>query len=110
MFNSLHINVDSVEFEYVTKGNLEVINVARPDGVSYSQWEGFWSNIDQNGVDTYEEEIVSLQDKIETLEDTVDELRKELDAKDYEISGLEKEIERLESEIEDIHRQLDGDV
>lgn len=92
MFNHIHVNIDSVEFEYVTKGNLENISIARPDGIGYSQWSGVWNAFveflesRQRQVDTSE---------IEALEDEIYDLRKEIGDKNSLIESLEEENYKL---------------
>lgn len=104
MFNHVHVNINSVEFEYVTKGNLENISIARPDGVGYSQWSSVWDGF----VEFIESRQPTLYDyverqidasEIESLEDQISELQEEVESLESDISALEIEIEELEAEV-----------
>ncbi len=108
MFNSINIGIDGVEFEYIEGGRLYCVNVGKPDGVSYSQWEGAWlgfKELAESGFPTLRDYVERQVDtsEVENLEDTIDELRQELDAKNSEIAGLEEEIERLEAVVDAFH-------
>lgn len=114
IFNSLNINVDSVEFEYVIKGNLEVVNVSRPDGVSYSQWEEFWNRLDDVVFEGLQAEVEELEARVKDnsvvdyqngYDDGVSETERELDR---EISSLESEIESLRDELSELKFRMEG--
>lgn len=52
MFNRVDVQIDSVEFESVVGGFLELVNVSRPDGVSVSQWYSYWERFIEVDIDT----------------------------------------------------------
>jgi predicted nuclease with TOPRIM domain len=114
IFNSLNINVDSVEFEYVTKGNLEVITVGRPDGVSYSQWEEVWSRLDGSVLDDLQNEVDELEKRVKSNSDTDyqngydDGVAETERALEKEISSLESENERLKDELSELKFRMEG--
>lgn len=111
MYNAININPDSVEFEATVGGYNQIVNLERPDGVSYSQWSGVWSGFKelhdsrQYSLDDYVERqvdtsaITALEDENDDLKEEVRVLQADLDAAEIKIASLEDDKTYLENEL-----------
>lgn len=111
MYNAININPDSVEFEATVGGYNQIVNLERPDGVSYSQWSGVWAGFKelhdsrQYSLDDYVERqvdtsaITALEDENDDLKEEVRVLQANLDAAEIKIASLEDDKTYLENEL-----------
>lgn len=110
MYNAININPDSVEFEATVGGYNQIVNLERPDGVSYSQWSGVWSGFKelhdsrQYSLDDYVERQVDTSE-IESLEDRIDELKGELKNAENDRDDAEAEVSRIQYSLDDCVRE-----
>jgi len=110
IFNSIWINVDSVEFQYILQGQTEYAEVFRPDGISYSQWSNFWESVidlhdSEKDLQTLIDESVDVSE-LEDLEEQITDLKLEIGDRDSQIAGLEKDIGRLEDEVDELRNEI----
>jgi chromosome segregation ATPase len=123
MYNAININPDSVEFEATVGGYNQIVNLERPDGVSYSQWSGLWSGFKElhdsrKDFHSYLEEIeerISEEngrgaevDYNNGYEAGSEEVQRELDAAQDEIADLKQEIKDLEAELREVNYRLES--
>lgn len=118
MFRRIDIEPDFVEFEYMDAGHLCVTCVARPDGISYSQFSGLFEGLKelhdsrQYSLGDYVErqvdtsEIEGLEDRIQDLKEENSVLENELDAAEDANSDLENEVETLKQELKELEKEL----
>lgn len=111
MYNAININPDSVEFEATVGGYNQIVNLERPDGVSYSQWSGVWAGFKelhdsrQYSLDDYVEGRVDTSE-IESLEDRIDELKGELKNTEAERDDEETRADRLQDALDDAAQEI----
>lgn len=119
MYNAININPDSVEFEATVGGYNQIVNLERPDGVSYSQWSGVWSGFKelhdsrQYSLDDYVERqvdtsaITALEDENDDLKEEVRVIQADLDAAEIKIASLEDDKSYLENELNVAEKEID---
>lgn len=111
MFNRVDVQIDSVEFESVVGGYNQIVNLERPDGVSYSQWSGVWTGFKelhdsrQYSLGDYVERQVDTSE-IESLEDQISELQKQVESLEGDLARSEREADDLQAEIDNLEKEL----
>lgn len=135
MYNAININPDSVEFEATVGGYNQIVNLERPDGVSYSQWSGVWSGFkelhdsrkdfhsyleeieervaEENGrsaeVDYnngYEAGSEEVQRELDAAEDEIYDLKEENRVLQKDLESAENANSELESQIDDLKQEI----
>jgi len=102
MFNAINVTLDAIEFEYIDNGHLVTTTVGKPDGISYSQWEGLWI-----GFKELHDSGLGLQDLIEDYADVseIDAVEKRNTELHNEVNDLENDVARLDAQMDDLERE-----
>jgi len=125
MFNQINVKLDAIEFEYIDGGHLVTTTVGKPDGISYSQWQGLWigfkelhdsgkdifdlidERVDNSEIDAVEKRNTELENEVNDLENDVARLEAQIDALESENADLEDKIEELKAEIRELTAEVE---